>query len=97
MPSHRERSWHIDIQPIGFVEAKRQDADDDFWGAEEACISLVPTFAADALLGVADFSHVEVLFLFHLVEASKIGRYLCAAREESTQPHRQYHLPRRPG
>jgi tRNA-Thr(GGU) m(6)t(6)A37 methyltransferase TsaA len=29
-------------------------------------------FTADALAGLADFSHVEVLFLFHEVEASKI-------------------------
>jgi len=63
---------NIDIEAIGVVEAKRQDAEDDYWGAEEACISLASRFTADALQGLADFSHIEVLFLFHLVEASKI-------------------------
>jgi tRNA-Thr(GGU) m(6)t(6)A37 methyltransferase TsaA len=60
------------ITPIGFVEATRQHAEDDFWGAEESCISLTADFSADSLQGLADFSHVEVLFLFHQVDAQKI-------------------------
>lgn len=60
------------VQAIGFVEAIRPHAEDDFWGGEEACIRLTETFTPEALLGIADFSHVEVLFLFHEVEASKI-------------------------
>jgi len=60
------------FNPIGFVEALRPHAEDDFWGGEEACIRLTAEFAADALQGVADFSHVEVLYLFHEVDARKI-------------------------
>jgi len=60
------------VQAIGFVEAIRPHAEDDFWGGEEACISLTEQFTAEALQGLADFSHVEVLFLFHEVEPSKI-------------------------
>ena len=62
----------IEMQPIGFVEAIRPHAEDDFWGGEEACITLSPSFQADALQGLAEFSHVEVLFLFHEVTADKI-------------------------
>jgi tRNA (adenine37-N6)-methyltransferase len=58
------------VQAIGFVEAIRVHAEDDFWGGEEACISLTEPFTAQALQGIADFSHVEVLFLFHQVEPS---------------------------
>jgi len=61
------------IQAIGFVEAIRPHAEDDFWGGEEACIRLAEPFTADALQGIVDFSHVEVLFLFHEVEPSKIA------------------------
>lgn len=61
-----------DIKPIGFIEASRTLAEDDYWGGEEACISLVEPFTAEALQGLADFSHVEVLFLFHQVPPSKI-------------------------
>jgi len=63
---------NVQIQPIGFVEAVRPHAEDDFWGGEEACIALVDSFTADALQGLAEFSHVEVLFYFHEVEPSKI-------------------------
>jgi tRNA-Thr(GGU) m(6)t(6)A37 methyltransferase TsaA len=62
----------IEIQAIGIVEAVRPHAQDDFWGGEEACISLSPEFTAEALQGLSEFSHVEVLFLFHEVDPSKI-------------------------
>jgi tRNA-Thr(GGU) m(6)t(6)A37 methyltransferase TsaA len=58
------------VHAIGFVEAIRHHAEDDFWGGEEACIALDDRFTADALQGITDFSHVEVLYVFH--EVSKI-------------------------
>jgi len=60
------------VQAIGFVEAVRPHAEDDFWGGEEACITLAEQFSTEALQGLDAFSHVEVLFLFHEVEPSKI-------------------------
>lgn len=60
------------IQPIGFVEAVRPHAEDDYWGGEESCIRLTEAFTDEALQGLTDFSHIEVLFLFHEVEPSKI-------------------------
>jgi tRNA (Thr-GGU) A37 N-methylase len=62
----------IEIQAIGVVKAVRPHAGDDFWGGEEACISLSPDFTSEALRGFAEFSHVEVLFFFHEVDPSKI-------------------------
>jgi tRNA-Thr(GGU) m(6)t(6)A37 methyltransferase TsaA len=60
------------IQAIGFVEAMRPHAQDDYWGGEEACIALTEQFTPEALQGLEDFSHVEILFLFHEVDISKI-------------------------
>jgi len=60
------------IQPIGFVSAQRPHAEDDFWGGEKASIALTEAFTADALQGLADFSHVEVLFFFHEVDTPRI-------------------------
>lgn len=60
------------IQAVGFVEAARPHAEDDFWGGEEACISLTEQFTAESLQGLTEFSHIEVLFQFHEVEPSKI-------------------------
>lgn len=71
------------IEAIGFVEASRTQAEDDYWGNEQACISLTAPFTAEALQGLADFSHVEVLFLFHQVAESKI---VFAARHPRNNP-----------
>ena len=60
------------VQAVGIVSATRPHAQDDFWGGEEACISLSAAFTAEALQGLSAFSHVEVLFLFHQVDASRI-------------------------
>jgi tRNA-Thr(GGU) m(6)t(6)A37 methyltransferase TsaA len=66
------RIMKIELQPVGYVEAVRPHAEDDFWGGEEARISLTPGFAAEALQGLAEFSHIEVLFYFHQVDPAKI-------------------------
>jgi hypothetical protein len=33
------------IKPIGFVQATRKQAEHDYWGGEQACISLVEPFS----------------------------------------------------
>jgi tRNA-Thr(GGU) m(6)t(6)A37 methyltransferase TsaA len=63
---------NIQVQAVGFVEAARPHAEDDFWGGEEACITLTEQFTPEALQGLSEFSHVEILFLFHQVEPSKV-------------------------
>jgi hypothetical protein len=60
------------FEAVGFVSGIRQRGEDDFWGGEEACIALTGQFTADALAGITEFSHVEILFLLHEVEPSKI-------------------------
>lgn len=64
----------VEMEAVGFVEAVRLHAEDDFWGGEEACITLVEGFIPESLQGLSEFSHVEVLFLFHEVELSKVVR-----------------------
>jgi tRNA-Thr(GGU) m(6)t(6)A37 methyltransferase TsaA len=73
----------IEIEPIGFVEAVRAHAEDDFWGGAEACIKLTARFAAEALRGLDAFSHIEVLFHFHQVDPSKI---VTGARHPRSNP-----------
>ena len=60
------------VEPTGFVSAPRPHAEDDFWGGEEARITLTEPYTAEALAGLADFSHIEVLFLFHEVDEARI-------------------------
>jgi tRNA-Thr(GGU) m(6)t(6)A37 methyltransferase TsaA len=62
----------IEIEPIGRVEASRLHAEDDYWGGAESCIVLSDRFGPEALQGLEDFSHVEVIFLFDRVEPSRV-------------------------
>ena len=60
------------INPIAYVRGGRSEAVDDDWDRETAIIELEPGFTPEALLGLADFSHVEIIFIFDQVPDSKI-------------------------
>lgn len=62
----------INVEPIGYVRATRDEAIDDYWGGAESCIVLDEHYPEDALDGIESFSHVEVLFLFDRVDPAKI-------------------------
>jgi tRNA (Thr-GGU) A37 N-methylase len=49
---------------IGTVTGGRSEAIDDDWGASRASIVLADRFGADALAGLCDFSHAEIIFVF---------------------------------
>ncbi len=54
------------IEPVGYIRAERLEAKDDAWDGVAARIELDSTrFGPEALRGLEDFSHVEVLFYFH--------------------------------
>lgn len=62
----------ISLSPIGYVRGGRRQAIDDNWAAEIACIELTDAFSAEALIGLADYSHAEIIFHFHKVDQSTI-------------------------
>jgi tRNA-Thr(GGU) m(6)t(6)A37 methyltransferase TsaA len=63
----------ITILPIGTVVGGRSEPIDDDWGAVEAVIELdASRFESDAVAGLDDFSHLCVVFQFHLVDESAI-------------------------
>ncbi len=63
------------VQAIGYVKSERDEAIDDNWDELETRIELDEThFTTEAMLGLTDFSHVEVIFLFHRVPQAKIER-----------------------
>jgi tRNA (Thr-GGU) A37 N-methylase len=58
----------LTVAPIGHVVGGRVEPVDDDWDAVTATIRLDATrFSADALRGLDAFSHLEVLYHFHLV------------------------------
>jgi tRNA-Thr(GGU) m(6)t(6)A37 methyltransferase TsaA len=63
------------ITPIGVVRGGRSEPVDDDWGASRARIELdAEAFGAEALAGLADFSHLEVIFVFDKVAEDAIER-----------------------
>ena len=60
------------IEPVAFVRGGRAEAVDDDWDRETAVIELVAAFAPEALAGLADFSHVEIAFVFDQVPPDRI-------------------------
>ncbi|MDP1794344.1 MAG: SAM-dependent methyltransferase [Acidimicrobiales bacterium] len=63
----------LSLQPIGYVRGGRTEAIDDNWGDVEAVIELdASDFDADVTAGLAEFSHLDVVYVFHLVDESKI-------------------------
>ena len=62
----------VTIETIGAVSASRKSVEDDFWGGAESCITLDERFTADALAGIGEFSHVEVVFLLDQVEPGSV-------------------------
>ncbi len=62
----------IEMEPIGRVEAARNHVEDDYWGGQESRIVLAEQYEAEALQGIEEFSHVEVIFFFDRLDPSGV-------------------------
>ena len=63
----------ITLEPVGVVVGGRSEAIDDDWGGVEAVIRLDATqFGPAAVAGLAAFSHLVVIFQFHLVDPADV-------------------------
>jgi len=61
----------IHLEPIGAVVGGRREPIDDGWGEVAAIIRLDgERFNADAVAGLEEFSHLCVVFQFHLLDES---------------------------
>jgi tRNA (adenine37-N6)-methyltransferase len=64
----------IQMQPVGVVRAGRTEPVDDDWGASEATIVLdALRFSPDVVVGLDAFSHLDVVYVFHLVEPEDVN------------------------
>lgn len=63
----------ISLSPIGFVHSTRKDRTDDSWNHETTYLQLdEQQFHPDSLLGLIEFSHLEIIFWMHQVNPSEI-------------------------
>jgi tRNA (Thr-GGU) A37 N-methylase len=62
------------VQPVGTIIGGRAEAVDDAWDTEQALIRLDGSrFGPETVAGLDAFSHLEVVFRFHLVDPSTIN------------------------
>jgi tRNA (Thr-GGU) A37 N-methylase len=77
----------IVLQPIGWVHCFEQSSREDYWGDVVSEIRLDETrFTSDALQGLTDFSHVEVLFYLHGVNEAAVVSGLRHPRSNPNWP-----------
>ena len=63
----------IALEPVGVVVGGRTEPTDDDWGSVRAVIRLdADRFGPDAVAGLDAFSHLVVVFQFHLVDPAAV-------------------------
>lgn len=73
----------ITLQPVAVVRSPRAGVSDDHWGNVISEIVLDDALPAEALDGVESFSHVEIIYLFHLVAEDAV---VAGARHPRNNP-----------
>jgi tRNA-Thr(GGU) m(6)t(6)A37 methyltransferase TsaA len=77
----------ISMTPIGTVHSTRRNLQDDKWLRETTSIELDPTqFSDDALAGLSEFSHVEIVFFMDKADPAKVETHARRPRENSAWP-----------
>jgi len=63
----------FEITPIGWVRGGRVEAVDDNWARVEAVIEIDSSiFPAESIAGLEDFSHLDVVYVFHQVSTDSV-------------------------
>ncbi len=63
----------MELVPIGTVTSSRTEPLDDDWDAVTSSVTLdAAQFSPDALRGLEDFSHVEVVYVFDRVDPAAV-------------------------
>lgn len=61
------------LVPLGLVRSTRSEPVDDNWGGVESTIVLDPArVPPEAVHGLDDFSHLEIVFVFHRVDPDAV-------------------------
>lgn len=77
----------ITVQAVGRVHSTRGKAEDDNWDEEKVYIELDATqFTAEALAGLTEFSHVEILFHMDQVDPAKVEKTARHPRNNTDWP-----------
>lgn len=72
--AERDAGAPFTVEPVAHVIGGRRQPTDDYWGGAKAIIRIDnEKFGLDAVKGLEDFSHLEIVFLFHLVDRTDLN------------------------
>ena len=75
------------VEPVAHVVGGRVEPTDDYWGDTHSIIRIDGTrFGADAVRGLADFSHLEIIFRFHRTDQTDLNLGPRSARDNPDWP-----------
>jgi tRNA-Thr(GGU) m(6)t(6)A37 methyltransferase TsaA len=75
------------MTPIGTIHCTRKELTDENWLREHASIELdASQFSADALAGLSDFSHVEVIFYMSQADPAQVEHGARRPRDNASWP-----------
>jgi tRNA (adenine37-N6)-methyltransferase len=62
----------IQLTPIAYVHSERTEPIDDNWNSIASYVELTDEFDEDSILGLRDFSHVEIIYHFHKANPASV-------------------------
>lgn len=89
----------LPVQVIGHVVSDRTEVSDDYWGTAASIIRLRPELGPETLVGLEEFSHLQVVWQFHLASPSDVHLGTRSPRGDSRWPpsgtfaHRNHRRP----
>ncbi|MGW2597108.1 SAM-dependent methyltransferase [Streptomyces klenkii] len=94
----------ITVEPVATVVGGRTEPTDDYWGGTESIIRIDPDrFPAEIVQGLEEFSHLVVVYRFHLIAPSEVHLGARSPRNNPDWPrtgtfvHRNMKRPNRLG
>ncbi|WP_331733433.1 SAM-dependent methyltransferase (plasmid) [Embleya sp. NBC_00888] len=60
------------VVPVAHVVGGRIEPTDDHWGGTRAIVRVDPAFPPDSTAGLEAFSHLEIVFRFHLTDPTDL-------------------------
>jgi tRNA (Thr-GGU) A37 N-methylase len=76
-----------EVEPIAQVIGGRIEPTDDYWGGTRSVIRIDSSrFDADATAGLDEFSHLEIIFRFHLTDPTDLNLGARRARDNPDWP-----------
>jgi tRNA (Thr-GGU) A37 N-methylase len=61
------------VEPVAYVVGGRVEPTDDYWGGTRSIVRINGArFGADATAGLDEFSHLEIVFRFHLTDPADL-------------------------